>query len=44
LGGEADFFLIFVGLCLIAGCLLALLVPTIRRLMGGQIGTVAATG
>jgi proton-dependent oligopeptide transporter, POT family len=34
LGGQADFFLIFVVLCLTAGCLLALLVPTIRRLMG----------
>jgi POT family proton-dependent oligopeptide transporter len=36
LGGQADFFLIFVGLCLLAGCLLSLLVPTLRRLMGDQ--------
>jgi POT family proton-dependent oligopeptide transporter len=34
LGGQADFFLIFVGLCLVAGSLLALLGPTLRRLMG----------
>jgi POT family proton-dependent oligopeptide transporter len=34
LGGQADFFLIFVGLCLLAGCLLGLLGPTLRRLMG----------
>jgi POT family proton-dependent oligopeptide transporter len=34
LGGPADFFLIFLVLCLGAGCLLALLVPLIRRLMG----------
>jgi POT family proton-dependent oligopeptide transporter len=34
IGGQADFFLIFVVLCLGAGSLLALLVPTIRRLMG----------
>jgi POT family proton-dependent oligopeptide transporter len=34
LGGQADFFLIFVVLCLSAGCLLGLLVPPIRRLMG----------
>jgi hypothetical protein len=33
-GGPADFFLIFLVLCLGAGCLLALLVPVIRRLMG----------
>jgi proton-dependent oligopeptide transporter, POT family len=32
LGGQADFFLIFVVLCLGAGLLLALLVPRIRRL------------
>ena len=32
LGGQADFFLIFVVLCLTAGLLLALLVPLIRRL------------
>ncbi|MGZ8391245.1 MAG: peptide MFS transporter [Gemmatimonadales bacterium] len=36
LGGQADFFLIFVGSCLLAGCLLGLLVPTLRRLMGDQ--------
>jgi POT family proton-dependent oligopeptide transporter len=34
LGGQADFFLIFVFSCLLAGGLLALLVPTLRRLMG----------
>jgi POT family proton-dependent oligopeptide transporter len=33
LGGQADFFLIFVGLCLLAGCLLGLLSPTLRRLI-----------
>ena len=36
LGGQADFFLIFVGSCLLAGCLLGLLVPTLRRLMGDE--------
>jgi POT family proton-dependent oligopeptide transporter len=36
LGGQADFFLIFVGLCLLAGCLLGLLGPTLRRLMGDR--------
>jgi proton-dependent oligopeptide transporter, POT family len=36
LGGQADFFLIFVGLCLLAGSLLALLGPTLRRLIGDQ--------
>ena len=36
LGGQADFFLIFVGLCLLAGCLLGLLGPTLRRLIGDQ--------
>ena len=36
LGGQADFFLIFVGSCLLAGCLLGLLGPTLRRLMGDQ--------
>jgi POT family proton-dependent oligopeptide transporter len=34
LGGQADFFLIFVISCLLAGCTLWLLVPTIRRLGG----------
>ena len=34
LGGEADFFLIFVVGCLTAGGLLALLVPVIKRLTG----------
>jgi POT family proton-dependent oligopeptide transporter len=34
LGGQADFFLIFVGLCLLAGCVLGLLGPTLGRLMG----------
>lgn len=34
LGGEADFFLIFLVLCLSAGILLALLVPVIGRLVG----------
>jgi proton-dependent oligopeptide transporter, POT family len=33
LGGQADFFLIFVVSCLLAGCLLYAFVPTIRRLM-----------
>ena len=33
LGGQADFFLIFVASCWIAGSLLALLVPTLRRLL-----------
>jgi proton-dependent oligopeptide transporter, POT family len=32
LGGQADFFLIFVASSLLAGCTLALLVPTLRRL------------
>lgn len=36
LGGQADFFLIFVGTCLSAGCLLGLLVPALRRLMGDR--------
>jgi len=35
-GGQADFFLIFVGLCLLAGILLGLLGPVLRRLMGEQ--------
>ncbi len=35
LGGQADFFLIFVASCLLAGCTLALLVPTLRRLTEG---------
>jgi POT family proton-dependent oligopeptide transporter len=34
LGGQADFFLIFVVSCLLAAGGLALLVPTLRRLMG----------
>lgn len=33
LGGQADFFLIFVASCWLAGCLLTLLVPTLRRLI-----------
>ena len=33
LGGQADFFLIFVVSCLLAGSIMALLVPTLRRLM-----------
>jgi POT family proton-dependent oligopeptide transporter len=33
LGGQADFFLIFVVSCLVAGGALALLVPTLRRLL-----------
>jgi POT family proton-dependent oligopeptide transporter len=41
LGGQADFFLIFVVLCLTAGCLLGLLVPTIKRLMGAPASGVA---
>jgi POT family proton-dependent oligopeptide transporter len=36
LGGQADFFLIFVVSCLIAGFLLALLVPTLERLVGNR--------
>jgi proton-dependent oligopeptide transporter, POT family len=36
LGGQADFFLIFVGLCLLAGCLLGLLGPRLRRIMEDQ--------
>jgi POT family proton-dependent oligopeptide transporter len=36
LGGQADFFLIFVLSCLVAGCLLGLLVPAVRRLMGDR--------
>ena len=43
LGGQADFFLIFVGLCLLAGGLLGLLVPTLRRLMGDQGSLMAET-
>jgi proton-dependent oligopeptide transporter, POT family len=39
LGGQADFFLIFVISCFGAGSLLGLLVPTIRRLMGERAGT-----
>jgi POT family proton-dependent oligopeptide transporter len=41
LGGQADFFLIFVLSCLLAGCLLALLVPTLKRLMAGGPAAVA---
>jgi POT family proton-dependent oligopeptide transporter len=37
LGGQADFFLIFVFSCLLAGCLLAVLVPALRRLMGERL-------
>jgi proton-dependent oligopeptide transporter, POT family len=33
LGGQADFFLIFVVSCLVAGALLTLLAPTLRRLL-----------
>ena len=36
LGGQADFFLIFVFSCLLAGGLLALLVPMLKRLMGAR--------
>jgi proton-dependent oligopeptide transporter, POT family len=36
LGGQADFFLIFVLSCLLAGCLLALLVPALKRLTAGR--------
>jgi proton-dependent oligopeptide transporter, POT family len=43
LGGQADFFLIFVLLCLVAGGLLALLVPTIRRHMGDRPREAALT-
>jgi dipeptide/tripeptide permease len=38
LGGQADFFLIFVVSCLLAAGGLALLVPTLRRLMGEWVG------
>ena len=37
LGGQADFFLIFVASCLLAGCMLALLAPTLRRLGGPSL-------
>ena len=37
LGGQADFFLIFVSSCLLAALLLALLVPVLRRLMGEAV-------
>lgn len=37
LGGQADFFLIFVCSCLLAALLLALLVPVLRRLMGEKV-------
>jgi POT family proton-dependent oligopeptide transporter len=33
LGGQADFFLIFVASCFLAGGVLTLLVPTLRRLL-----------
>jgi POT family proton-dependent oligopeptide transporter len=33
LGGQADFFLIFVASCLTAGAMLGLLLPVVRRLM-----------
>jgi len=36
LGGQADFFLIFLVSSLLAGFTLALLVPTLRRLMDGE--------
>jgi POT family proton-dependent oligopeptide transporter len=36
LGGQADFFLIFVVLCLASGLLLAILVPLIRRFTGAR--------
>ncbi len=39
LGGQADFFLIFVVSCLLAGVALWLLVPTIRRLVGEGTNT-----
>jgi POT family proton-dependent oligopeptide transporter len=35
-GGQADFFLIFVVLCLGAGTLLFLLLPVINRLMSAR--------
>jgi POT family proton-dependent oligopeptide transporter len=34
LGGQADFFLMFVVSCLLAGCMLALLAPSLKRLAG----------
>ena len=37
LGGQADFFLIFVCSCLLAALFLALLVPALRRLMGEEV-------
>jgi POT family proton-dependent oligopeptide transporter len=39
LGGQADFFLIFVISCLTAGVLLWALVPTVSRLMRASVGT-----
>ena len=44
LGGQADFFLMFVGLCQLAGTLLGLLIPTLRRLMGDQTAPSPAPG
>jgi POT family proton-dependent oligopeptide transporter len=41
LGGQADFFLMFVGSCLVAGCLLGLLGPALKRLMGDQASLTA---
>jgi POT family proton-dependent oligopeptide transporter len=41
LGGQADFFLIFVLTCLLAGCLLALLVPALNRLTEGRPTAIA---
>jgi POT family proton-dependent oligopeptide transporter len=37
LGGQADFFLIFVVSSLLAAITLALLVPTLKRLMGDPL-------
>jgi POT family proton-dependent oligopeptide transporter len=43
LGGQSDFFLIFVVLCLVAGGLLGLLVPVIKRLSASPPDAVRAT-
>jgi POT family proton-dependent oligopeptide transporter len=44
LGGQADFFLIFVASCLLTGCLLGLLGPTLRRLIGDQGSPIPEPG
>lgn len=42
LGGQADFFLIFVCSCLLAGAVLGLLVPRLQRLMATPQGAAPA--